>query len=199
MFDWWLGCIKGVQTAEADFTSGKITVTGTMDPNKLVDYVYKHTKKQARIITKPEPQLKLEPEPKPEPEPQQEEKGADADADTDDSKKPADAEPEQDGGVKGGQEKQVKKEDAINGDGEKGNRDDNAPKEETDKQPKQESGDEDEKKMMIMTAMPQIQPTMPSIPYYHYYQPIYVIERVPPPYPPAMFFSDENPNACCVS
>ncbi|XP_062101010.1 heavy metal-associated isoprenylated plant protein 9-like [Humulus lupulus] len=29
----------------------------------------------------------------------------------------------------------------------------------------------------------------------HYYQPLYVIERIPAP----QLFSDENPNACCIS
>ncbi|KAF7816612.1 heavy metal-associated isoprenylated plant protein 9 [Senna tora] len=29
----------------------------------------------------------------------------------------------------------------------------------------------------------------------YYYQPLYVIERIPPP----QLFSDENPNACCIS
>ncbi|KAK7856333.1 heavy metal-associated isoprenylated plant protein 9 [Quercus suber] len=29
----------------------------------------------------------------------------------------------------------------------------------------------------------------------YYYQPVYVIERIPPP----QLFSDENPNACCIS
>ncbi|CAI9772046.1 unnamed protein product [Fraxinus pennsylvanica] len=46
--------LKGVQTAETEFSSGKVKVTGTMDANELVDYVYKSTRKQANIVPKPE-------------------------------------------------------------------------------------------------------------------------------------------------
>ncbi|XP_022844543.1 heavy metal-associated isoprenylated plant protein 9-like [Olea europaea var. sylvestris] len=46
--------LKGVQTAETEFSSGKVKVTGTMDANELVDYVYKSTRKQAKIVPKPE-------------------------------------------------------------------------------------------------------------------------------------------------
>ena len=31
--------------------------------------------------------------------------------------------------------------------------------------------------------------------HYYYYQPLCVIEGIPPP----QLFSDENPNACCIS
>uniref|UniRef100_A0A7C9E3T6 HMA domain-containing protein n=1 Tax=Opuntia streptacantha TaxID=393608 RepID=A0A7C9E3T6_OPUST len=57
--------MRGVQTAETELSSGKVTVTGTMDPNKLVEYVYRRTKKQARIVPQPEP------EPKPEKPPEE--------------------------------------------------------------------------------------------------------------------------------
>jgi hypothetical protein len=46
----------GVQTAVTEFSTGKVTVTGTMDANKLVDYVYRRTKKQAKIVPQPEPE-----------------------------------------------------------------------------------------------------------------------------------------------
>lgn len=55
------GLITGVQTAETEFSSGKVKVTGTMDANELVDYVYKSTRKQAKIAPQPETE-----EPKPE-------------------------------------------------------------------------------------------------------------------------------------
>uniref|UniRef100_A0A7N0UCE7 HMA domain-containing protein n=1 Tax=Kalanchoe fedtschenkoi TaxID=63787 RepID=A0A7N0UCE7_KALFE len=53
--------MKGVQKVETDLRSSKVTVTGTMDPLNLVDYVYQRTKKQAKIVPQPEP----EPEPAP--------------------------------------------------------------------------------------------------------------------------------------
>ncbi|KAI3471274.1 hypothetical protein Pfo_027937 [Paulownia fortunei] len=48
--------MKGVRTAETELSSGKVTVTGTMDADRLVDYVYRRTKKQAKIVPQPEPE-----------------------------------------------------------------------------------------------------------------------------------------------
>ncbi|KAK7856330.1 heavy metal-associated isoprenylated plant protein 9 [Quercus suber] len=48
--------MRGVQTAVTEFSTGKVVVTGTMDENKLVDYVYRRTKKQARIVPQPVPE-----------------------------------------------------------------------------------------------------------------------------------------------
>ena len=39
-----------------EFSTGKVLVTGTMDANKLVDYVYRCTKKHAKIVPQPEPE-----------------------------------------------------------------------------------------------------------------------------------------------
>ncbi|XP_077248318.1 heavy metal-associated isoprenylated plant protein 9-like [Tasmannia lanceolata] len=50
--------MPGVQTAETDLSSGKVTVTGTMDENRLVDYVYRRTRKLARIVPQPEEEKK---------------------------------------------------------------------------------------------------------------------------------------------
>ncbi|KAI9073779.1 hypothetical protein K1719_044276 [Acacia pycnantha] len=41
-----------------------VTVTGTMDAKKLVDYVYRCTKKQANIVPQPEPEPEKKEEPK---------------------------------------------------------------------------------------------------------------------------------------
>lgn len=64
----------GVSTAETEFTSSKVIVTGTMDADRLVDYVYRRTKKQAKIVPQPEP----EKPPEEKPEEKKEEKPADA-------------------------------------------------------------------------------------------------------------------------
>ncbi|KAL9681166.1 hypothetical protein QQ045_012947 [Rhodiola kirilowii] len=52
--------MKGVQNVETELRSSKVTVTGTMDPKNLVDYVYRRTKKQAKIVVKPEPAPSVE-------------------------------------------------------------------------------------------------------------------------------------------
>ncbi|XP_057800755.1 heavy metal-associated isoprenylated plant protein 9 [Salvia miltiorrhiza] len=135
--------MKGVRTAETELSSGKVTVTGTMDADRLVDYVYRRTKKQAKVVPQPEPEKPPEESPKPE-------------------EKPADAKPAE-------EEK----------------------KEEGDK--KEEEGgtaaeeEEEEDKSMEEPGMYKMM--------YHNYQPIYVVERIPPA---PQLFSDENPNACFI-
>ncbi|MCD7472468.1 hypothetical protein HAX54_013715 [Datura stramonium] len=69
--------MRGVRTAETNQSLGKVIVTGSMDANKLVDYVYKRTKKQAKIVLQPEPRKHneepksedLDPNPNPNPNP----------------------------------------------------------------------------------------------------------------------------------
>ncbi|CAN4085607.1 unnamed protein product [Withania somnifera] len=150
--------MRGVRSAETEASTGKVTVTGTMDANKLVDYVYRHTKKQAKIVPQPEPEKPAEEtkpeEAKPVEEPKPEEKKDDNEAapekkDGGDDEKP----PEEGGGGGGGEEMIVP------------------------------IGDHDD------------QQTITKMMYYYQYQPLYVIERIPPP----QLFSDENPNACCIT
>lgn len=121
----------GVRTAETDLTLGKVVVTGSMDANKLVDYVYMRTEKQAKIV------LPLEFE-KHKEEPKSEDPNPDEEA-----KK---------------LEEEEKKEDREDSN-------------------KASEGEEIINKMM------------------YYCQPLYVIDRIPPP----QLFSDENPNACCIT
>ncbi|KAK4431244.1 Heavy metal-associated isoprenylated plant protein 9 [Sesamum alatum] len=58
--------MKGVRTVETELSSSKVTVTGTMDADRLVDYVYRRTKKQAKVVPQPEPEKPPEEAPKPE-------------------------------------------------------------------------------------------------------------------------------------
>lgn len=51
-------------------------MTGTMDADRLVDYVYRRTRKQAKIVPQPEPEKS--PEESPKPEEKKEEKPAEA-------------------------------------------------------------------------------------------------------------------------
>ncbi|PHT46418.1 hypothetical protein CQW23_15576 [Capsicum baccatum] len=45
----------GVRTAETYLSLGKVIVPGSINANKLVDYVYRRTKKQAKVVLQPEP------------------------------------------------------------------------------------------------------------------------------------------------
>lgn len=152
--------MRGVQTAATELSSGKVIVTGTMDANKLVDYVYRRTKKQARIVPQPEP----EPEKKGEAKEAEDQKPAEEEKPAEEAKKE-----EENGGDQNKEEKStVEKEN----------------KEEGNNKELEENGiipvdihEENMKRMM------------------YYYHPLYVIERIPPP----QLFSDENPNACCIS
>ncbi|RZC69462.1 hypothetical protein C5167_032566 [Papaver somniferum] len=183
--------MRGVQTAETELSTGKVTVTGTMDAERLVDYVYRRTKKQARIVPQPE----LEPEPLKE-EGKKDEGG---EKPAEEAAKPADDEKKEENGEKkqeeesGEKKDEEKKEDGNNGEQgqsneEKGggNNDEQVHKE--DEIVEAHHNEETMKKMMYYYP-----------PYYHppprNYPPLYVIERVPAP----QLFSDENPNACCIS
>lgn len=150
--------IIGVQTAVTELSTGKVMVTGTMDGDKLVDYVYRRTKKQARIV------------PQPEPEPEKKEENKEAEKPAEEAKpeeKKEDEKPPEEG----------KKEE-----GDKGGNNGESTENKEDHKGGEESkdGGDDEEGMKRMM---------------HYYQPLYVIERMPPP----QLFSDENPNACCIS
>lgn len=42
--------IAGVESVETDLANDQVIVKGVVDPTKLVDYVYKRTRKQASIV-----------------------------------------------------------------------------------------------------------------------------------------------------
>ncbi|KAF9671024.1 hypothetical protein SADUNF_Sadunf12G0003700 [Salix dunnii] len=151
--------MRGVQTAVTDLSSSKVTVTGTMEAKKLVEYIYRRTKKQARIVPQPEPEPETAKE---EEKPAEEAKPAAA---TKEEKK-EEEKPAEEGGAGGG---------------------DNPEKNEKKKEEGKKEGVENVD--IINTDEENMKRMM------HYYQPLYVIERIPPP----QLFSDENPNACCIS
>ncbi|XP_057740963.1 heavy metal-associated isoprenylated plant protein 9-like [Arachis stenosperma] len=164
--------MKGVQAAVTEFSTGKITVTGTMDANKLVDYVYRCTKKQAKIVPQPEP----EPEKKKE-ESKEAAKPVEEEAKFEEEKPAAEEAKKEENGCEDENNNSDNKEAEKGGGG--GGNEVQEEEEESKKGDEIIDVDEEEgmKKMM------------------HYYQPFYVIERIPPP----QLFSDENPNACCIS
>ncbi|KAJ0101944.1 hypothetical protein Patl1_05551 [Pistacia atlantica] len=140
--------MRGVQTVLTELSTEKVTVTGTMDANKLVDYVYRRTKKQAKIVPQPEP----EPQPEPPAEEKKEEENKEAQKPAEEEAKPA--------------EEKVEEE--------------KPPEEAAKKEEGSENINIEEENMKRMMYL---------------YQPVYVIERIPPP----QLFSDENPNACTIS
>ncbi|CAI8585734.1 unnamed protein product [Vicia faba] len=160
--------MRGVQTAVTEFSTGKIIVTGTMDANKLVEYVYRRTKKQAKIV----------PQPEPEPEKKEEE-----------TKKEEEAKPVASEEAKAEENKKEEKEKKEEG-GE------NSKNEKNKEEKGGEESKEEAKKEENNGAMVNIdEEGMKRMMYYYQYPPLYVIERIPPP----QLFSDENPNACCIS
>ncbi len=158
--------MKGVRTVETELSSSKVTVTGTMDADKLVEYVYRRTKKTAKIVPQPEPAEPEKPKEEPKPEESKEEKPAE-------ESKPEEKKEE-------GGDKPVEEDKKEGGD---------KPSEEKSGETKEEEkkGGEDE---VINICDEQSMQKM-----VYYYQPLYMIERIPPP----QLFSDENPNACSIS
>ncbi|THG20972.1 heavy metal-associated isoprenylated plant protein 9-like [Camellia sinensis] len=149
--------MRGVKTVTTELSSGKVTVTGTMDPNRLVDYVYRRTKKQAKIVPQHQPQPEPEPE-KPEAKPEEKKE----------AEKPAE-EPKLEEEKKEGE---------------------TAEKKPPEEEKKEEAKKQEEEQSMVITSDEQSMQGMTG-----YYQPLYFIERIPPP----QLFSDENPNACCIT
>lgn len=162
---------------ETALSSGKVTVTGSMDANRLAEYVYRRTKKQAKVVLQvpPEAEKAKESETKPQEEqepakdneePKPEEKKEEATAEAAKKAAPAD---EWAGKI-------------VKEDGEQGKA--------QDKEERGGENHEDDQGIQKMMMM-----------YEHYHdeyeqQPVvYVIERIPPP----QLFSDENPNACCIT
>lgn len=151
--------MRGVQTAATEFSSGKVMVTGTMDPNKIVDYVYRRTKKQAKLV------------PQPEPEKQEEKKEG--------SEPPEEAKPEE-------KKEEEEKPQEEKKEGEGNDKPDDEAKEEKADEAKMEGEEVENAVVYNEDGMNRM---------VHHFQPLYIIERPPPP----QLFSDENPNACCIS
>ncbi|KAI4338058.1 hypothetical protein L6164_016412 [Bauhinia variegata] len=169
--------MRGVQMASTELSTGKAIVTGTMDAQKLVEYVYRRTKKQAKIVPQPEPEPEKKEENKEAEKPAEEakpEEKKEENAEKKEEEKPAE-EPKKEGDDKAGGGEEKKEEEKGNGGEGK-----EAKKEESADQAAMVVNNLEEEHMKRMM---------------YYYQPLYVIERIPPP----QLFSDENPNACCIS
>ncbi|KAI4384886.1 hypothetical protein MLD38_002976 [Melastoma candidum] len=90
--------MEGVEKVETELGSGKVTVTGTMNADKLVEYVYRQTKKQAQIVPQPEPETGSK-----------NQEGGDKDKKKEVEKKPAEdaGQGKEDDGKEAGEKKQV--------------------------------------------------------------------------------------------
>lgn len=166
MYHMWTLYYAGVQAATTELASGKVTVTGTMDAEKLVEYVYRRTKKQARIIPQPEPEKQ---EPKPEDKPAEEA-----------SAPPAEEKKAEETG--GGEKKEEQPREAG-----EAKKEGNDGKDSDEEEPKKLAEGDNELMSIEEESLKRMM---------YYYQPVYVIERIPPA---PQLFSDENPNACCIS
>lgn len=201
--------MRGVQAAETDLNAKKVTVTGTMNGDKLVEHIHRRTGKIARIIPPPPPpeekkeaadeEKKAENDQNPSEEKKDDGKGAEEKKEGDDSK-PAEGNKEEKTAGEGVDEKSKMEEAAAEQAMVSANADEMA------KRMIYWNGaggymmnheDEMAKRMMMMhhwmpMPMPMLMPT-PAM--YVFGQP----QFLHPPPPPPQIFSDENPNACCIS
>ncbi|KAI3918529.1 hypothetical protein MKX01_041849, partial [Papaver californicum] len=185
--------MRGVQTAETELSTGKVTVTGTMDAERLVDYVYRRTKKQARIVPQPEP------EPQPVKEEDKKEEGSEKPVE--EATKPIEEEEKKE---ENGEKKEEEEESREKKDEEKNEDGNNGEQGQSNEEKGGGNNGEQVHKENESVEVHHNEETMKTMmyyyaPYYHppprNYPPLYVIERVPAP----QLFSDENPNACCIS
>ncbi|CAJ1974495.1 unnamed protein product [Sphenostylis stenocarpa] len=193
--------MRGVQTAMAEFSTGKVIVRGTMDANKLVDYVYRRTKKQVKIVPQPEPEPKPEPEPEPEhePEPEPEKKEEKKELENPGAEETKPVEDKEENEEKKEEEKpseEPKKEEekpAEEAKKEEGGNDDSKKEKGIEEEAAKKEVVGDENGVVVNVNVDD--ESMKRMMYYYSYPPLYVIEPTPPP----QLFSDENPNACCIS
>lgn len=171
-----------MQAVETELSSGKVTVTGTLTGDKLVDYICRRTGKLAKVIPPPPP---------PQP-PQEEEKKEEVAEKKPEEEKP----PEEKKEENPAEEKKDEEKSPVEA----------AAAAEEKKDEKAEEAKEDMVKR-TMYWYPHVNGNYFAEEADYYYgrqqwmpvpwMPVYVIDHRPPP--PPQLFSDENPNACCIS
>ncbi|KAH9317579.1 hypothetical protein KI387_019348, partial [Taxus chinensis] len=185
--------MKGVQAVHSDFTNNKVTVKGTMEPKKLVDYLYRRAGKHAQIVPPPqktEDDTKKEDDKKPAEETKKDEEKKDDGGDKKEGEEKKE-EPKPDEKKEGekSEEGEAKK------DGEKVEGEEKKDGEKVEGEEKKDAGDEsvkEEEKKDGAEETVVVNTTEEKK--YEFSAPKYVIEHV---YPPQLF-SDENPNACSI-
>ncbi|KAL6996922.1 hypothetical protein U1Q18_007046 [Sarracenia purpurea var. burkii] len=161
--------MNGVENVEPDLKSSQVTVKGVFDPQKLVEYVYKRTGKQASIV-------KQEPEKKEKEKEKEKETGTETEKGTEEKKA-------EDGGDEGSNKK-----------GEEGAKEEKGGEGEaaTATMAVAEEGEEETANVLELRK----NEFYYNYPQNHQYY-AYPARFESNPYPPQIF-SDENPNACSV-
>ncbi|CAL9162079.1 unnamed protein product [Musa hybrid cultivar] len=177
--------MRGVQTVETDFGAGKITVTGTMKAETLVEHIHRRTLKFASIVSQPpkEEEKKQEDQKKAEEKPAEEKKEESREKKEEQKATSEEEKPEgnkEGGDIGGGKEEK--------GGGEEANK-------EEDGGSKSITSEEDMMKRMMMYWNGGIIGGEDMAKRMVHWVPFYVIQQ---PLPPPQIFSDENPNACCI-
>ncbi|GAA0174497.1 hypothetical protein LIER_27879 [Lithospermum erythrorhizon] len=192
--------MKGVESVEADLKSSLVKVEGTIEAQALVEFIYKKTAKQAKIV-------KVEPHKKEEEKAKEEDKGSEENKGKGDKKDEVQA--------KGGPEEGEKEKKEGGGDNDDGGvqppKGDALPPQ---PQPQAIAMPQEESSLMELRRneafyYPTQNYYQPPQSYYYYQQPHqqdYYYQ--PPNYPqrygqemyghPPQIFSDENPNACSL-
>ncbi|KAJ1694792.1 hypothetical protein LUZ63_011490 [Rhynchospora breviuscula] len=204
--------IRGVQTVETNLGAAKVTVTGTVPGEKLVEYIYRRTGKLAAVIPPPPPPKEEEKKEESE-KPAEEKKEESAGEKKDEEKPPEEGKEKAEGDAKEGDGKEEKGGGDAKKEGEiivaannaiwhggymnhgflNGGYMNNAYM-----HGGYMNNEETARRMMMMNSMPMPAPVampmhMPMQMPMH--MPVYMIEQPPPP----QIFSDENPNACCIT
>lgn len=177
-----------MQAAETELSSGNVTVTGTVTGDKLVDYIYRRTGKLAKVI----------PPPPPPPPPPEEDKKEEAEKKPEEDQKPPEEKKEETPAAKKEEEEKSPAAAADEKKDEKAEGEANM----------QFTGPEEMVKRMMYWNGGGNYFADQEADYYNYgygkqrmpvpWMPVYVVEHHQPP-PPPQLFSDENPNACCIS
>ncbi|XP_073111996.1 uncharacterized protein [Elaeis guineensis] len=175
--------MRGVQTAETELRTKKVTVTGTMNGEKLVEYIYRRTGKLAKIVPQPpkEEEKKEEAEKKAEEKPPEKKEEEKAEEKKEEEKAPQQENAEGNSNGGGNEEKGGGEEQKKEGEGQ------------TNVDIPNEGGMV--KRMVYWNGSIISEEEMENRMTMHW-MPVYVIDRPPPP---PQIFSDENPNACCIS
>jgi copper chaperone CopZ len=217
--------MKGVQTAETDLAAGKLTVTGTVEGETIVEYIHRRTGKLATVVPPPPPPEAPKEEAAPPAEAEQ--KPAEDGKKEEDEKKAA-AEAEQAAGEEKKEAADASDEKPVKQEGEERVAVDGFPPEEMMKRMvywpyggahysyKLQPADAEEAMMARRMAMHTMPPPPPPPHHHHPYAMMHQHHQwmpPPPPPPPApmyygssymmerppQMFSDENPNACVIS
>ncbi|XP_072986167.1 uncharacterized protein [Typha latifolia] len=177
--------MRGVQSVETNLSSGKVTVTGTMNGDKIVEYIHRRTGKLASIIPPPpkEEEKKEEGEKKGEEKPPEGEKKEEKAEEKKEEEKPPEQQEgnaedgKKEGEDKGGSEEQKKEGEVV-------------------VTTNNMISEEDMVKKMVYWNGGIITEEEMARRMMMHWMPVYFVERPPPP---PQLFSDENPNACCIS